>query len=65
MSLPRQVNLNQVGSIHKSDTMKDLKAKLEKAKSDLLAAQEANNDARVKKLQESIANLTRTIERNS
>ncbi len=65
MPLPRHVHLNQVGTIHKSDTMKDLKTKLEKAKSDLVAAQKANNAARMKKLQQTIIDLTGTIERNS
>jgi len=65
MPLPRRTQLNTVGHVHKSDNMKGIKTLLEKAKQDLIAAQKAKDAARIKQLEQNIANLTSTIERNS
>lgn len=65
MSLPRKIQINSGNLRSKSEEMQKIKETLEKAKNDLIVAQKEQNHKRAQKLQEIIANLTGTIERNS
>lgn len=49
---------------YKPDEMKEIKKQLEDAKQKLIAAQKSNDEKLIKFYQDSIENLTGTIERN-
>lgn len=57
--------LNSINPPTHDAEIKGIKARLEDAKLKLAAAQKANDEKKIKFYQQSIANLTGTIERNS
>lgn len=61
----KEKRLETIGSVYKPDVIKHIAADLEKAKQKLISAQKSMNEAQIKKLEQIVADLTGTLERNS